>query len=131
MSLRQGQTFESELQEALRNAGLSPDPRQVIGRFYRFGCEHGSHHQILFGTIQAVQVSDEGGLDLYVSNPRFWGMKLMSLKHSNGKWMAYVDIDVPQRTEEDFEGLSEEEADRLIEKDIDSKFFAGEFHLLA
>lgn len=94
MSLARNETFESALDTKLREAGLPADPSEVVGRPYRFGCKHGSHHHILYGKIQAIEVSDEGGLDLYVTNPRFWGGRLISFKqHGNGKWAAYVDWD--------------------------------------
>ncbi len=112
MSLGEHQTFESELKAELRDAGLPTNPRQVVGRHYRFGCEHGSHNHIFVGTIQAIEVSDEGGLDLYVSNPRFRGGRLISIKRSNGRWVAYVDIKPHEG--ELFEG----------------SYFEGEFRLL-
>ena len=130
MSLGKSQTFESELENELREAGLPLAPSKIVGRPYRFGCEHGSHHHILAGTIQAIEVSDEGGLNLYVSNPRFWGERLISMKHSSGKWMAYVDIKPREWNDEALERMSEEEHERAIQKDIAAKFFEGEFQLL-
>ena len=130
MSLGQNQTFASELEAELREAGLPSDPSQIVGHLYRFGCEHGSHHHILAGTIQAIEVSDEGGLDLYVSNPRFWGERLISINHSNGKWMAYVDIKPREWSNEVLERMSEEEHERAIQEDIAAKFFEGGFLLL-
>lgn len=91
MSLGQ-ESFQAELESILREAGLPTEPHKIVGRLYRFGCEHGSHHHILTGTVHAIEISDEGGFDLYVSNPRFWGERLISIKHSNGKWMAHVEI---------------------------------------
>ena len=130
MSLGQNQTFASELEAELREAGLPSDPSQIVGHLYRFGCEHGSHHHILAGTIQAIEVSDEGGLDLYVTNPSFWGERLISIKRSNGKWMACVDINPREWSDEALERVSEEEHERMIAEDIAAKFFDGEFQLL-
>ena len=130
MSLGKSQTFESELKNELREAGLPLAPSEIVGRLYRFGCKHGSHHHILAGTIQAIEVSVEGGLDLCVSNSRFWGNRLISIKHSNGKWMAYVDINPREWSDEALERMSEEEHERAIEEDIAAKFFDGEFQLL-
>ena len=130
MSLAQNQTFEKILETELREAGLPAVPSEVVGRLYRFGCEHGSHHHILSGTIQASEVSDEGGLDLYVTNPRFWGKRLISIKNSNGKWMAYVDIKPREWSDEALERMSEEQHELAIEEDIAARFFEGEFHLL-
>ena len=130
MSLRQIQKLESKLQNELREAGLPLAPSKIVGRLYRFRCEHGSHYHILAGTIQAIEVSDEGGLDLYVSNPRFWGERLISIMHSNGKWMAYVDIKPREWSNEVLERMSEEEHERAIQEDIAAKFFEGGFLLL-
>ena len=130
MSLAQNQTFEAALEAELKGAGLPPVPSEVVGRPYRFGCEHGSHHHILSGTIQAIEVSDEGGLALYVTNPRFWGERLISIKHSNSKWMAYVDIKPREWSDEALERMSEEKHERVIAEDIAAKFFEGEFELL-
>ena len=110
MSLGQNETFESALETELLEVGLPTDPRQIVGRLYRFGCEHGSHHHILVGTVQAIEVSDEGGLNLYVSNPRFWGMRLISIEYGDGTWYAYVD--------------------REGELSLKIRFFEGEFQLL-
>lgn len=126
----QSASFREELELVLREANLPTDVQKIIGRQYRFGCEHGSHHHILSGVIQAVEVSDEGGLDLYVSNPRFWGERLVSIKYSNGRWTAYVDIKPQPLTDADYERLSDEEVDRKVEADIAAKFFEGEFMLL-
>ena len=130
MSLRQNQTFASELETQLREAGLSSVPSEIVGHLYQFGCEHGSHHHILAGTVQAIEVSDEGGLDFYVTSPRFWGKRLISIKYSNGKWMAYVDIKPREWSDKALERMSEEEHNRVIEEDIAAKFFEGEFQLL-
>ncbi len=83
--------FQKELKEQLKESGLPIDPKKIIGRLYRFESEHGSHHDILVGTIQAIGVTDEGGLDVYVSNPRFFGARLISIKYSNDRWLAYID----------------------------------------
>ncbi len=114
----------------LSMAGLPRNPSKIIGRMYRFDCEHGSHNRVLFGTIRAIEVSDEGGLDLYVSNPYFWGDRLISIKRANGKWMAYVEAEEQQLTEKEKEEIPAEEiADRLIERQIAAQFFEGDFQL--
>ena len=129
MSLGQ-ESFQAELEFELREAGLPTDPRQIVGRLYQFGCEHGSHHHILVGTVQAVEISDEGGLDLHVSSPRFWGKRLISINHSNGKWMAYVDVKPREWSDQALERMSTEEHSRAIEEDIARRFFDGELQLL-
>lgn len=130
MSLAQNETFCSTLEAELRGVGLPITPHEVVGRLYRFGCEHGSHHHILSGTIQAIEISDEGGFDLYVTNPRFWGRRLISIKYNNGAWMAYVDIEPLKRTDKELEQMSEEEFEQCIAEENASRFFEGEFEIL-
>jgi hypothetical protein len=130
MSLGQNETFESTLEAKLQEANLPVVPSEVVGRVYQFGCENGSHHHILSGTIQAIEVSDEGGLDLYVTNPRLWGNRLISIKFSNGKWKAYVDVKMREWSDEALKRMSEEEHECKITEDIASRFFEGEFRLL-
>lgn len=76
------------LEEALREAGL-PTDREVIGQLYRFDCSHGSHREILVGSVKALGLSDEGGLALYVTSPTFWGEPLVSIQRRENGWVAY------------------------------------------
>ena len=85
-------TAEIVLAEYLRKAGLTGDSRMILGQQYLFECEHDSHEEILVGTIQAIGWSDEGGLQLSVTSPRFFGKPLISLVHSNGEWGAFIDV---------------------------------------
>jgi hypothetical protein len=82
--------YDEKIENEIREAGLTANP---IGRPYRFGCTFGSHHQILIGTIEAVTLSDEGGLTLHGSNRRFWGMNLVGFYWSCDKqeWAAVTD----------------------------------------
>ena len=115
----------------LSMAGLPRNPGKIIGRVFRFECEHGSHDRVLIGTIQAIEVSDEGGLDLYVSNPYFWGDQLISIKRGKGKWMAYVEAEEQRLSEKEKEQIPAEEiADCLIERQIAAQFFEDDFQLL-
>ncbi len=77
------------LEESLQEIGL-PSALELLGKNYRFEAHHGSHHTILVGTIQAVEISDEGGTQLYVSSPRFWGKPLVCLAWGGSEWMAYA-----------------------------------------
>src|SRR3989338_4790662 len=95
--------FRGALEFELRKAKRPGDPHDIIGRPYRFGCDFGSHRQILVGTVLAIKFSDEGDLELYVSSPSFWGTSLISIMHNNGEWMAYLEIKPPERTEEEEE----------------------------
>lgn len=104
MNLETG-NLQKELEFQLKEAGLPIDSKKIIGQMYRFECEHGSHHHILVGIIKAIEISDEGGLDLYVTNPRFWGRNLISIMYDNGKWMVYIDYhDEPGQKKTTFEG---------------------------
>lgn len=100
-----------ELWVALKEAGL-PLPQEFIGHHYRFTCEHGSHFHVLCGTVLAIEFSDEGGLQLYVSNPRFWGAELISIvgNDNNNCWEALVKTDG--------------------EDDSSRRFFRGELEIL-
>lgn len=91
MSLGNEDTFTSVVKAKLQEAGLPGYPIEVIGRGYRFGCEHGSHHSILLGSIRAIEISDEGGLQLHVSSPTFFGRPLLCLMYEDKKWMAVID----------------------------------------
>jgi len=91
MSIDEGQTFECELERVLGEAGLGTEPHDVVGRFFQFGWRSGSYHEVLFGTIQALSISDEGGLCLSVSNHRFRGSALLGILYSNDKWYALLD----------------------------------------
>ncbi len=94
MSLNPETSFEQELRNNLESAGLTLD---IIGRRFRFGCIHGSHHQILVGTIEALRISDEGGFELQVSNRLFWGTSLLGIywNPDNCNWTARVDAEDP------------------------------------
>lgn len=132
MTLAKGQTFAAALREALQHAGLPTDPKEIVGRLYRFGCEHGSHHQILCGTICGIEVSDEGGLELHVTNPRFWGAPLISIMYGEAshRWVARVEAPPTERSDEEWERMSPKEAEHAIAADIALEFFEGEFNLL-
>jgi hypothetical protein len=84
-------SYDAEVTYELKEAGLPTDMKQIIGRPYLFGCEFGSHHQILMGTVTAIRISDEGGLDLYVSNPVFRGRPIISITYDKGEWFVFVD----------------------------------------
>ncbi|MDO8425113.1 MAG: hypothetical protein Q7T01_01195 [bacterium] len=136
MSLGQGETFDSALAEALQEAGLPLSPTLVIGQQFRFGSEHGSHHNILVGTIIGIELGDEAGLELYVSNPRIWGTPLISIMYSDGTWSAYMDVEMPEWTDEELEDMSEEERTRELDRALAARFIKaarfinGEFTLL-
>lgn len=72
--------------------GTIDHERDVLGKHYLFECEHGSHEEVLAGTIQAISWSDEGGLQLYVTSPRFFGRPLICLRCLNGEWGAFIDL---------------------------------------
>ena len=131
MSLRQLESFQAQLKLNLKEAGLPTDPRQVIGKLYEFECEHGSHHEILVGTVRAIGISDTGGLNLYVSSPYFFGGPLTSIMYNNGKWMAYV-VSKPLSNDEKERAkfMADGQYEASIEERIASQFFFGEFRLL-
>ncbi|MBX4204859.1 MAG: hypothetical protein KW788_01560 [Candidatus Doudnabacteria bacterium] len=124
MSLAPGRSFRTELQYALQSANLPLGPEPIIGRMFRFGCEHGSHHHILVGTITAIEVSDEGGLQLHVSSPKMWGEKIKGISHTSRGWVLVLDIPHEKLLANRMEG---EELDTYI---YEQTVFPGEFELL-
>lgn len=81
----------TEAEELLVQAKFSAVPTDNIGRKFLFDCPHGSHHEILFGTITGLSISDESGLTIFLSTPRFWGEPLHALRFNNGKWYTVTD----------------------------------------
>ena len=90
--------YSNQLQNQLQKAiGWTHLPDDLVGRKYCFVAEYGSHHQVLLGTILGLELSDEGGLELIVSNPRFGGAQLLSLSfdednafdEDNPRWQAH------------------------------------------
>ncbi len=112
------------LKQELQRAGLPTVLRKVIKRMYFFVCEHGSHQHILVGTIIAIKISDEGGLDLYVTSPEIWGQKIKSIKKTDKGWAVYVSQD--EQASEQSEPKSEDDIDDFIEE----RFFYGELKLI-
>jgi len=80
--------FQSRLEAALKRAGLPTDPLEIVGKKYRFGCEYHLHHTVLVGTIEAIELTYGGALELYVSSPKFWGGTLISFQYREGAWIA-------------------------------------------
>lgn len=97
MSLEKGQSFLNMLDAGLKDEGVHASPTTLLGSTFQFGAAWGSHHEILMGKITGIGLSDEGGLDFYVSCPRFWGKPLISIKRNNGKWLAYIRDEDPNR----------------------------------
>ena len=105
------------LEEVLHNAGLPTDPCLIIGRIYTFGKEMETDLPKLIGTIEAIEISKEGILELYVSNPTFRGKRLNSISPYDGKWVAGVDG-------------SEDAVTRLLLEGESVDPFEGELHLI-
>jgi hypothetical protein len=82
------------------------------------------------GTVLAIEISDEGGLELHASNPTFWNIRLISLMHGNNGWMAYVDIKPREWSEAELDRMTGEEHQQALNQDLRAKFFEGEFELL-
>lgn len=127
--------YKEALDTALTSAGLPTKVQDIIGRTYIFACERGSHHHVLSGTITAMKISDEGGLDLFVTNPSIWGTRLISLRFIIERWAAFIEVEPlePMQTPDDREELTEaesEEEDARIEAYLASRFLPGEFQLL-
>ena len=70
--------------QSLRDAGLSPDPRQVERRTFAFG--EGDHYVV--GSVISIGYGPEEGVLLFVTSPRFRGMDIRYIGHKNGAWTA-------------------------------------------
>lgn len=64
---------EGFIKSALQKAHLPIHPHEIIGHLYQFLCQWGSQCQILFGTVNAIMISEHGDVDLYVF-PRRWSV---------------------------------------------------------
>ncbi len=74
------------------NAERLFNPGSLVGRKYELNVTHGSHSTSLIGTILALQQSDEVGVELYISNPEFWGGRIRSLVHDHAdEWSIRTD----------------------------------------
>ena len=113
------------LKKELKRTHLPTDVEKIIGKKYLFECYHGSHHTILAGVVMGIEASDEGGLQLIVSNPTFWGKRLISIMHTNVGWSAYIDIkdEMPQYSDEQLEKMTDTEHKKKINNSIGSQFF--------
>jgi len=117
--------FEAELKAALIEAGLPPRPKEIIGRLYQF-CSAG---EIISGTIHSIGIVD-GSLDLYVTNPRFQGLRLINIQNNNGKWMAHIDAKPRKWSDEELDKIPDPE--RAIDDDLlAGRYFEGEFELIS
>ena len=78
---KEQQLLEDELKRIMKGM----HSREITGRNFTFASQHGSHFEILMGIIKGVGYSDEGGFKLYVSCPKFWGVKLDSITWDSTK----------------------------------------------
>lgn len=104
------ENIEKELAKELSRTGLPVSSfKSILDRAFFFSAEFRSHHCAIVGKITGFGISDEGGLDFYVSIPRFAGRKLISLKFDadEKQWLAVVDS-----------------------KDVIDRFYLGNFHFL-
>lgn len=82
----------SALQEIGRTSGSPPLPgfrrdtvirerdiSGIVGMRFSFLCKHGSHQQLIVGSITGISYSDEMGLMFQISNERFWGLPIQGL----------------------------------------------------
>ncbi|MDD5626209.1 MAG: hypothetical protein PHG83_03520 [Patescibacteria group bacterium] len=62
--------FKENLYEELKVARNAKGQLFELGQEFRFGFRYGAHYTVLIGTITGIRVSDEGGLQLQISNRR-------------------------------------------------------------
>ncbi len=85
---RNGKALQQIQEEALHEAGFYGIPWKLRGKGFRLEIEVGSHHAILCGSVTSFEISDEGGLTLYVSTPYLFGEPIIGLTRANGKWLV-------------------------------------------
>jgi hypothetical protein len=51
----------------------------IVGLRFSFLCKHGSHEQLIVGSITGISYSDEMGFMFQISNERFWGLPILGL----------------------------------------------------
>jgi hypothetical protein len=83
------------IEEKLGGANLSLSLKNVIGKVFQFHAK-GSPRCVIAGTIQAIDISsDDGYIQLCVSNRRFRGDIVRSIVHVNGVWEIWLDSPLP------------------------------------
>jgi len=112
-------------------------PHDSIGKQFVFSAKHGSHSYALMGTIMGMMWSDEGGLQLFVSMPEFWGRPLKCLSFGNDSiWSAVLEIDDKEKLDalarlpDDASEETDQKAQDIVETYVRSRFIPGEFTLL-
>ena len=79
-----------DLQFALTKAKLPTTLDRIIDQCFVFQSWHGSHNNLLAGKVHSLQLSDEGGLQLYVSCTQFGSSPLVSLVYMGDEWNAQI-----------------------------------------
>ena len=94
--------LEKELKTLLKGSHAG----EVIGKNFTFSAEFGTHFEVLMGTIVGAGYSDEGGLKLYVSCPKFSGLKLNSIvwESKKGKTRFFARVHNNKTAYNDLEG---------------------------
>lgn len=120
-----------ELRETLFKAGLPADPTDVLHRTYMFRSNSGT--QLLVGSITAIDLSAEGGLQLHVTSPNLRGRPFLFLLYDPQRgWAARH----PDRAEDlkRFDRLpkdaSNDEIDAVSEQLIENRLEFGVLSLL-
>lgn len=120
-----------QLREALSRAGLPADPIIVLRSPYMF--RNRSGNQVLVGNIVAIELSDEGGLELHATNPRFRGRPILSFIYNPDQGWATRHPDRPEdvkKLDALPEDASDDEVDATLEEMIASRFEWGVLNLL-
>ncbi|MGE5393066.1 MAG: hypothetical protein ACM3NH_04975 [Candidatus Saccharibacteria bacterium] len=98
-----------QMNEAIREAMKSANGQWLqSGEKFRFICEHGSHFHVVDGTITGIELSDEGGLQIEVSNRTMWGRPIMYLAFTKERgWSIRLKLPAPTKSEMEVEGSGE------------------------
>ncbi len=112
--------ISTRVNEKLMRIGL-PACNLLVGRLFTFESKHGSHYHLLCGTITGISISDEGGLELFVSIPEIWGERFRSLIYNEieRSWRVCMDVEIPP-----------EEFERRGDDALSDKFLPGKLELV-
>lgn len=81
--------MENKLEELekrlLQKAGLPNDATQIVGRTFKIVCKNFKHdigHDlIVYGKVEAIEISTFPKITIFVSSPRFWGEKIYDIEY--------------------------------------------------
>lgn len=81
--------MENKLEEwekiLLQKAGLPNDATQIVGRTFKIVCKNFKHNVghdlIVYGKVEAIEISTFPKITISVSSPSFWGTKICDIEY--------------------------------------------------